>query len=164
MRLNSNPSEQELLHKAAAYCSTSEHCIGEVLDKLASWGASAEEKNRILKRLVQENFIDESRYAKAFVKDKYRFNRWGKIKIKMALMQKKVEPELIDEALALIEEEEYQENLIEILLSKRKTLRDRDYQTLKAKLFRFGASRGFESNIILQTISRILQHDTDDME
>ncbi|MDD2799459.1 MAG: regulatory protein RecX [Bacteroidales bacterium] len=158
-------TESELLHKAAAYCSSSEHCKSEVQEKVIAWGGTQVEATRIVKRLISERFIDDERYAKAFVKDKFRFNQWGKYKIKMTLQQKKLNPETIENALAEIEEEDYQETLIEILHHKRKTIKDKDYQTVKGKLFRFAASRGFESNLILQTISRILQHeDSGDME
>jgi regulatory protein len=164
MRLKANLSEQELLQKAAAYCSASEHCLSEVYEKLSSWGATTDVSKRILKRLTDERFLDEERYAKAFAKDKFRFSKWGKVKIRFALRQKKINQLLIDDALENLETENYQENLMEILIKKRKSIKDTDSQTLKGKLFRFAASRGYETNLILQTISKILSHDSDDME
>ncbi|MEI7677040.1 MAG: regulatory protein RecX [Bacteroidales bacterium] len=164
MRLKPNLSEQELLHKAAAYCSTAEHCLSEVHEKLTAWGAAPDVIKRILKRLTDERFVDEERYAKAFAKDKFKFSKWGKVKIRFALQKKKINQLLIDDALENLEMENYQVNLLEILIKKRKSIKDTDYQTLKGKLFRFAASRGYETNLILQTISKILSHDSDDME
>lgn len=164
MKVKANLSESELLHKAAAYCSTSEHCLSEVHEKLTAWGATPDVAKRILKRLTDERFVDEERYAKAFAKDKFRFSKWGKVKIRFALQQKKINQLLIDDALENLETENYQENLMEILIKKRKSIKDTDYQALKGKLFRFAASRGYETNLILQTISKILSHDSDDME
>lgn len=164
MKTKANLTESELLHKAAAYCSTAEHCVSEVQEKLLAWGASQEVCKRILKRLCDERFVDDARYANAFCKDKYRFNKWGKVKIRYALQQKKIEAQLIDAAIESLEMESYQENLIEILSQKRKSLKDTDYQTLKAKLFRFAASRGYEPNIIFASITKVLNHASDDLE
>ena len=158
-------SEKGLLHKAAAYCSKSEHCTSDVRLKLLSWGASKEVISSILSYLIEERYVDESRYANAFVKDKYRFNRWGVVKIKMALRQKKLPNEIIEQALELIDKETNIENLLEIIKTKRRTIHDIDYQKIKGKLFRFGISRGFESQSVLQTISKILKNeDIEDLE
>lgn len=164
MRTKSNLSESEALHKAAAFCSTSEHCQSEVSEKLKNWGLEEEAQERILKRLVEERFVDESRFAAAFVKDKFRFNQWGRIKIRIMLQQKKVDAHLIDDAMELIDEEEYRDCLLSILKQKRKSLKDKDPQQLKAKLYRFAASRGFESDVIFKIIPKILGHVADDME
>jgi regulatory protein len=133
--------------------------------KLLSWGASKEVISSILSYLIEERYVDESRYANAFVKDKYRFNRWGVVKIKMALRQKKLPNEIIEQALELIDKETNIENLLEIIKTKRRTIHDIDYQKIKGKLFRFGISRGFESQSVLQTISKILKNeDIEDLE
>lgn len=157
-------TEEELLHKAASYCSLSEHCIMDVREKLSNWGAGTPMANRIIKYLVKERYIDETRYTKAFVNDKYKFNRWGKTKIVMALRQKKIDEELIRESIVLIDEEDYSENLEDILRNKKRQIKDTDIQKIKAKLFRFGASRGYETQLLLKTISTLLKNDCEDME
>lgn len=157
-------SEAELLHKSASYCSLSEHCMMDVREKLIHWGADTSVANRIIKHLVKERYIDEVRYTKAFVNDKYKFNRWGKTKIVMALRQKKIDEELIRDSILVIEEESYSENLENLLRNKRRQVKDSDIQKIKAKLFRFGASRGYETQLILKTISVVLKDDCEDME
>ncbi len=80
-------SENEARYKAEAYCSMAEHCRAEVMEKLYQWGVSSEWMEGILNHLEQEGYIDQVRYAKAFVRDKYRFNQWGRIKIAQSLRQ-----------------------------------------------------------------------------
>ena len=80
-------SKEELLNKAEAYCSAAERCISEVQKKITLWGGELY-CNEILSRLISDKFIDETRFAKAFVRDKYRFNKWGSNKIVQALKLK----------------------------------------------------------------------------
>ena len=102
---------EEFLQKAASYCSVSEHCISEVEAKLATWGATEKETKAIVSQLQKDEFIDERRFCKAFVKDRFRFNHWGKSKIAFALVSKGIERSTVDEALMLIDEGEYEEML-----------------------------------------------------
>lgn len=157
-------SEAELLHKAASYCSLSEHCIMDVREKLSKWGAEPTIINKIIKHLIKERYIDEARYTRAFVNDKYKFNRWGKTKIVMALRQKKIDEETITDSIQQIEEDDYNDNLMAILQNKKRQIKDTDTQKVKAKLFRFAASRGYDTQLIFKTISAILKNDCEDME
>ena len=97
-RMKKEYTLEELLHKAASYCSISEHCTSEVEEKLLAWGVSADDKQKIIDRLIVEDFINEKRYCTHFVKDKFRFNKWGKIKIAYALRQKGLRDELVSHA------------------------------------------------------------------
>ena len=139
---------EELLHKAASYCSISEHCVSEVEDKLTAWGVSPEDKNKIIKRLISEDFINEKRFCIYFVKDKFRFNKWGKIKISYAMKQKGLSNEQINNALSTIDDGEYEELLASILKTKLVGLKYEYEYEKQGKLFRFAQSRGFESNVI----------------
>ena len=146
---------EELLHKAASYCSISEHCISEVEDKLSAWGVMAIDKQEIIDRLLAEDFINEKRYCVYFVKDKFRFNKWGKIKISYTLKQKGLSNELINMALSSIDEGEYQEMLASILKTKLAGLKYEFEYEKQGKLFRFAQSRGFENNIIDKVVRSI---------
>jgi len=138
----------ELFHKAASYCSISEHCISDVEEKLMAWKVPQLQRKKLIDKLVEEDFINEKRYALAFVRDKFRFNKWGKIKIELALKVKGLNPEIIQMALSAIDEGEYQEMLSSILKSKLATLKyDYEYEK-QGKLFRFAQNRGFETSVI----------------
>jgi regulatory protein len=141
-------SFDELFHKAASYCSISEHCISDVEEKLVAWKVPEQQRKKLINKLLEEDFINENRYALAFVRDKFRFNKWGKIKIELSLKAKGLNPEIIQMALSAIDEGEYQEMLASILKSKLAT-REYEYEYEKqGKLFRFAQSRGFEISAI----------------
>ncbi|MBP6635536.1 MAG: RecX family transcriptional regulator [Paludibacter sp.] len=145
-------SFEELLHKAASYCSISEHCISDVEDKLTAWGMSEDKKHKIIDKLIEDDFINEKRYCIAFTKDKFHFNKWGKIKISYSLKQKGLDSKLIDMALKTIDEGEYEEMLAVLLKNKLKTIKwEYEYEKM-GKLFNFAQSRGFESNVIDRVI------------
>ena len=146
---------QELLYKAATYCSGSEHCISEVQTKLTAWGAEPEEVQPIIDYLLQEKYIDEDRYCRAYVNDKLRFAKWGRIKIRYMLQVKHLNQSAIQDALCAIDDEQYQKILADLLRVKIKSLRSVDPQQRNLKLIRFAASRGFEPNIISQVIKQI---------
>jgi len=139
---------EELLHKAASYCSISEHCVSEVEEKLTAWGVSITDKQKIIDRLISEDFINEKRFCIYFVKDKFRFNKWGKIKISYAMKQKGLSNEQINNALSTIDDGEYEELLASILKTKLVGLKYEYEYEKQGKLFRFAQSRGFESNVI----------------
>lgn len=146
----------EALHRAAALCSSAEHCTADIREKLARWGVTEADSRTIIDRLVQERFIDEQRYAVAFVKDKFRFVGWGRIKMRYALQQKRIDGSDIDHALATLDEEQYNDRLLELLQAKSRSIRDDDPEARRAKLFRFAASRGFESALIFNALKQVV--------
>jgi len=148
-------SLEELLHKAASYCSISEHCVSEVETKLDAWCVGCDDKSSIIKRLIAEDFINEKRFCIFFVKDKFRFNKWGKIKISFALKGKGIENALISEALNTIDDGEYEEMLASILKTKLGGLKYEFEYEKQGKLFRFAQSRGFENNVIEKALRSI---------
>jgi regulatory protein len=150
-------SLDELLHKAASYCSISEHCVSEVEEKLNAWSIECDDKAKIIDRLIAEDFINEKRFCVFFVKDKFRFNKWGKIKISYALKQKGVSNDLISIALGTIDEGEYEEMLAAILKTKLVGLKYEYEYEKQGKLFRFAQSRGFESNVIEKVLRNLPQ-------
>ena len=150
-------SLDELLHKAASYCSISEHCVSEVEEKLNAWSIEPDHKTQIIDRLIAEDFINEKRFCIFFVKDKFRFNKWGKIKISYALKQKGLSNDLISMALGTIDEGEYEEMLAAILKTKLVGLKYEYEYEKQGKLFRFAQSRGFENNVIEKVLRNLTQ-------
>ncbi len=145
-------TEEEALRKVSAFCSCAEHCRSEVAEKLQRWGTPYDVIDRILTKLEEEKFIDEERYSRAFVNDKYRFEKWGKVKIMQALQLKKIAPLVRQESLSVIDEEEYLGILQHLLASKRKSVRGANDYEQNAKLIRFALSRGFEMKDIRRCI------------
>lgn len=137
-------TEEDALSRVAAYCSAAEHCRAEVSEKLQKWGIPYAAIERILNRLEAEKYIDDERYCRAFVKDKYRFAKWGKLKIGQGLYMKKIPSDVSWRYLNEIDQEEYHAILCGLLAAKRKSIRAKDEYELNGKLVRFAISRGFE--------------------
>lgn len=138
----------EAWNKASMFCAVAEHCISEVRSKLEKWGIAEEEISEIVDRLIKERFIDEERYAVSFVKDKFRYNKWGRVKIAQALWQKQIPRPVIQEAMTAIGEKEYGEVLKDLLKAKSRGLKAGTTYERNAKLVRFALGRGFEMNVI----------------
>lgn len=148
-------SVEEARFKAEAYCSASEHCRADVLEKLYQWGAPEETWRDILGHLEKEKYIDESRYAVAFVRDKYRFNQWGRIKISQALRMKQIPASCISEALEEIEEGEYLSVLTSLLKKKLRSVKASNDYERNGKLIRFAAGHGYEMSDILLCLKKL---------
>ena len=131
-------TEEEALNRMAAYCSAAEHCKAEVNEKLQKWGLPYEVINRIIDRLV--------------VEDKFRFAKWGKMKITQALYMKKIPREVTYRYLNDIDREEYLAILGDLIAAKRKSIHAKDEFELNGKLIRFAMSRGFEMDDIRRCV------------
>lgn len=145
-------TEEQALAKAAAICSGTEKCTGQIQDKLSAWGVDEEKSNRIIAYLKQEKYIDDRRYCRAYCNDKMRYNHWGRIKIRQALRMQGLTQEDIEEGLETINEIEYAEILKETIARKEKTLHEPDVYTRKQKLLRHAYSHGFEPELILKLV------------
>jgi regulatory protein len=147
----------EALKYVMDLCSKQERCRSEITEKLAAAGLSKAETGKILDTLARENFINESRYAGTFSRDKLRFNKWGKVKIRYMLQHKKIPEAIVSEALDGIDEEWYRGILREELLKKRRTIRGSNAFDLRGKLFRFARQRGFETGLIYAVLDEIME-------
>ncbi len=144
---------EEILYKAAAYCSLAERCESEVRTKLTAWGMPEEAlQNKIIDYLYDENYLSCSRYCRAFVHDKLFYQGWGRIKIQAMLQAKHLPTVEIKQALSTINEDEYNRILRDILTKKKRTLQHEPADTLRIKLLRFAASRGFTYNEVEQAL------------
>lgn len=147
-------SPEKALARLEELCVKAERCESELAEKLRAWGIGTSDASKILASLREQRFVDDSRYATAFVRDKYRFARWGKRKIALALRQKRISADIISIAIEQIDFDEYLHGLEHILNAKRRTLTDADTYEGRTKLFRFAASRGFEPDLI----AKVLRH------
>ena len=144
---------EEFFLKASYYCSLSEHCIKKVREKLVQWETPKEFIDPIIEKLLEEDYINEERFAKSFVKDKFRFNHWGRIKIQTHLRALEISSENIARAMQEINEDEYAEILDEIVEKKRKTIKKGTDYEICAKLLRHALSRGFEYDLIASKLN-----------
>lgn len=143
------------LNKAMALCARREYCSGEILAKLESWEIGIEDCGKIIESLKKENFINEERYALGFVKDKFNYNKWGKLKIAAHLKAKNIPSGLIDEALKTMDNEKYRQMLSNLLTAHRRSVKAKNQYDLKAKMMRYGLSKGFESSLLYDLLNEM---------
>ncbi|MCX6219992.1 MAG: regulatory protein RecX [Bacteroidia bacterium] len=146
---------REAYAKATDLCCKSEKCAFDLELKCREWQLAEEEGSKLIASLVKDKFIDHRRYATSFVNDKFRFNKWGKIKLAYVLRQKQVEDKYIREALSNLPQDVYLKVLLDLLSAKAKTIRDTNGYTRRGKLLAFAQSRGFEIDIAIKIIERM---------
>lgn len=145
-------TEQDAYLTLAALCAQSEHCQYEMVEKMRKWELSEEAQARVMAKLVAERYVDDERYARAFVKDKVRYNKWGRRKVEQALWQKRIDEDIRQRVLDEIDDEEYLNVLRPLLKQKRRSTKATSDYELNRKLMRFALSRGFSFDLIRQCI------------
>lgn len=150
-------TKDQALTRLMALCSRQEKCSSEILKKLEQWGFEESEQNKILKKLIEESFIDDKRYTGFYIKDKFRFNKWGRQKIFFQLKQKGIEEEIFKEAWKeLITESDEEEQIRNELKNKNRNLKAKDTWDRRAKLIRFAQSRGYDYEMVNYVLDEIL--------
>ena len=150
-------SPEQALAALMRQCARMEKCSHDALTSMRRWGVAEEEARGVLARLQRERFIDDGRYAAAYVREKMRFSGWGERKIAAALRAKRIEPHLIAEALEQLSPEDSADRLEEMIAKKAAKVTYRDLYDLKNKLIRFGMSRGFDLDDVLSATERVLR-------
>lgn len=150
-------SIKKAILKAQTLCAGQEKCVFDIRKKLYDWKLPTKNHDAVIDLLIKDQFINEQRYTLFFAKDKFRFNKWGKMKIEYTLKQKNIPYEYIKSALDEIPETEYDKLLESELIKKLKTIKDKDEYTIKSKLVRFATSKGFENGKIFDMVSTIIE-------
>ena len=148
--------EKLILAKIMKFCAYRERTWKEVDMKLKEYLATDEIKQKIKTFLAEENFVNEERFANAFVRGKSSIKKWGKIKIKSELQRKRINPESFEEAFENINQDEYQERLKGLLETRNTKFKDETGYDRKVKLVRYGMSKGYESDIVWELVNTIL--------
>lgn len=148
--------EKVVFQKLSAICARAEHCQHDMLEKMRQWGVDQEVQARVMERLLKERYIDDERFARAFVHDKVKYNQWGRRKVEQALWLKHIDEHVARTALDEIEENDYLSVLRPMLKQKRKSLLSgetlSDYE-LNVKLMKWAMGRGFTMDVIKQCIN-----------
>ena len=148
--MSKEKTEQEAYLQLATLCAQAEHCEQEMRDKMKRWAIEPDAQDRVIARLIKERYIDNERYARAFVKDKIRYNKWGRRKVMQALWMKRIDNDILHQVLDEIDDKEYIDVLIPLLKQKRKAIKAKSDYELNQKLVRFALGRGFDFSIICQ--------------
>jgi regulatory protein len=143
---------REAVGKATSLCSAREQCISDIRLKAPSWGLEGEDIDRLVEYLLKEKYIDEQRYANAFTRERFNIEKWGKVKITSHLKFKGIASEIISNALESIDPETYLKTIRGLIASARLRTEARNKFDMKAKLMRYGLSKGYESSILYEVI------------
>ena len=155
-------TENDAYLTLAALCAQAEHCQWEMIEKMRRWEMSEEEQARVMQRLVSERYVDDERYARAFVKDKVRYNKWGRRKVEQALWQKHIDEDIRRRVLDEVDDDEYLDVLRPLLKQKRRSTKASSDYELNQKLMRFALGRGFTFDIIRQCLDVEEEPEDDD--
>ena len=145
-------TEQDAFLTLAALCAQAEHCQWEMQEKMCRWQLPADAQARIMERLTKERYVDDERFARAFVRDKVHYNRWGRRKVQQALWQKHIDEDIQQRVLDEVDDAAYLSVLRPLLQQRRKTVKASSEYELNQKLARFALSRGFTFDIIRQCL------------
>lgn len=152
-------TEQEALRKLASICAKGEHCKGEMLAKMEQWGLNESQQASVLTKLIEEKYVDDERFCRLFIRDKMKFDKWGRRKIEQALWQKRVDPALIKTVFDEIDADEYIAILRPLLHAKQRNIKANDDYERNMKLIRYAMGRGFTIDIIHKCIDNAEEYE-----
>ena len=147
---------QEIFAKMAALCSRSEQCSADIHKKILAAGLENDQADDIIEKLKTEKFIDDERYVRSYVADKFKFNKWGKVKIRHYLKMKGLSDDLIQNGLDELDEEKYRETLIKTLKEKARKVKKKNKYEKMGQVIRFAQNRGFEPEMIHRYLNDVV--------
>ena len=154
---NREQKTQQVYAKMAQFCSRSEQCSADIRRKMITYDLVDENVEEIIAKLKEENFLNDDRYVKAYVSDKFRFNKWGKLKMRHSLRMKGLPEEIIRTTLDEIDEEKYKTVLLKTMKDKAKTIKKKTKFEKMGQVIRFAQSRGFEPELIHRYINLVVE-------
>ena len=140
------------LQRLSALCASAEHCEYEMTEKMRKWEVEESDCERIMEYLRKAKFVDDERYARAFVKDKIKYNKWGRRKVEQGLWAKHIAEEIRQRVLDEVDESQYKSVLTDLLKSKRRSIKAANDYEMNRKLIKFALSRGFDYSIVRHCI------------
>lgn len=146
---------KKALNLVAAQCAKKEFCSADIVAKLRRWELSERDVAAIMEFLTKHRFVDDERFAKAYARDKARFNRWGQLKIAQMLRLKRIPEPMISNALAALPAKEDGDTCLALLRQKDRTLKEADPYKRRAKLCRFALGRGFDYDTVMHCLDRL---------
>ena len=145
-------TEQEALTRLTALCAAGEHCQQEMVEKMKRWGLDETVQARLMAYLTEHRYVDDERYARAFVSDKLTYNKWGPRKIEQGLWAQGIDEAIRHRVLAEVDDSRYTDVLQPLLQSKRRSTKASSSYELQGKLMRFALGRGFTVEQVRQCL------------
>jgi regulatory protein len=145
--------------KMENWCAYQERSHFEVKEKLYSWGLYSSDVNEIISHLISTNYLNEERFAEAFVSGKFKIKGWGRNKIKQALKLKRVSEPNIKHAFKQLDADDYLKKLKSIAVKKIKLIKEKHPLKRKYKLASYLVAKGYEHDLVNDTIKEVLKND-----
>ena len=153
--MNTKLSKEQALPKIKQYCTYQERCHAEVKEKLYSFGLYKKDVEQLMSQLIEENYLNEERFAIQYAGGKFRMNQWGRIKIKYALKQKQVSDYCIKKALKEINESDYKKILQKLAEKKLKMLKTETNIFIKKKRLQdYLLQKGYEGELVRELVNK----------
>lgn len=149
-------SYERALAKAMRYCSFQERCQLDLTNRFIAWDVKKENFDKLLDVLIADDFLNENRYVEAYVRGKFRIKKWGKNKIKMGLMAKRVYDEKLFNTVVETEilEEDYLKTLQTLVEKKSLLIIESDEFKKRDKLYRYMLGKGYESELVSKELNK----------
>lgn len=157
MMENSDLEARQAYSKMAQLCSRSEQCSADIRKKIMAYEIVDEIVDEIIDKLIEEKFLDDERYVRAYVKDKLRFNKWGRIKMQYYLRAKGLSDDVIQKGFETIDDEKYKSILIKTMKDKARSVKKKNKFEKMGQIIRFAQSRGFEPELIHRYMNLALE-------
>ena len=148
---------KEVLIKAANFCAYQERTHKEVRNKLYELEVFGDKSEVIITWLIENNYLNEERFARLFAGSKFRQKKWGRIKIRQELKMRGVSDYCLKAGMSEIDGDDYMVTLQEIIEKKSKDIKDSNKLIIKQKLVKFALSRGFENDLVFDVVGKLLR-------
>lgn len=148
-------TKEQVLYKLTSLCARAEYCQHDMLEKMRKWEVNSVDKADIMEYLLREKYVDEERYARHFISDKIRFNKWGRRKVEQALYMKRIPESIYRPILDEQCDEDYEDILMPLLRNKLRTVKGKNIYDIRNKIIRFALSRGFETDLVLKAVDKL---------
>ncbi|MBI9067555.1 MAG: RecX family transcriptional regulator [Salinivirgaceae bacterium] len=149
--------KQQAQNKCMQLCSSREYCAFDISEKLNKWEVAKNHSEEIITYLIDNKFINNERYARAYVNDKIKFNHWGKNKLKYYLKHKGIDGEIITNSFNDFSKEEYIDIATTEIQKKLQKTKAKDAFELKSKVAKSIINKGFESDLVFKILNVMLQ-------
>jgi len=141
--------------RGAKYCATQERSQQQVRDKLYDWGLFGDEVEEVLSWLISEDFVNEERFAQSYVRGHFKLKKWGKLKIKQGLEQKKISPYCIKMGMKEIDAKDYHSTIQSLVEKKWRSLKESNMYIKKQKTVRYLLQKGFEADLVWEVVNEM---------
>lgn len=149
------PTPQQALQKVKHYCAYQERCHSEVKEKLYNFGLRKHDVELLMSQLIEEDYLNEERFAKLFAGSKFRTKQWGRVKVKYELKQKQVGDYIIKKAMQEIDDEVYVKTLQQLATKKWNSLKAEQYINRQVKTQNYLMQKGYEADLVSKAIQQI---------